>query len=69
MTEQKYEKWNEKKLEKFCEDNFIGEGMDEKLITFLNGEKAILEMDTADLPSEKGVAQTELTIKIKLQEV
>lgn len=66
---EKYQKWNTKKIEKFCEDNFLGEGFDEKLVTFLDGEEAILIMDSTDLPSTKnGVAQTELTIKIKLTE-
>lgn len=63
---QEYKEYTKEEIEKFCEDNFISEGFDEKLITFLEGESAILEMDSADVPDDKDGKHTELTIKCKL---
>lgn len=63
-----YTKWTKESVLKFCEDNFIGEGLEEDLSNFLDGQEAILDMDSADLPSEEGQASTELTIKLKLRE-
>ena len=37
--------WNKEDLEKFCEDNFLGEGLDEDLIRFMEGQQGHMVME------------------------